>query len=219
MKFFLDTANIDEIKQWLPTGLIDGVTTNPSLIAKSGRQIKDVIAEICRLIPEGDVSAEVTATAYDDMMREANILKAIAENVVIKVPLTIDGLRTCKTLSDEGTGVNVTLCFTANQALLAAKAGARYISPFVGRLDDISHNGLQLIQDILTVYDNYPLFDTLVLGASIRHPHHVAECARMGVDVVTLPAKLMTQLYQHPLTDAGIDIFMKDWAATQQKIA
>lgn len=216
MKFFIDTANVEEIADLKDTGMVDGVTTNPSLIVKSGRNIKDVIKEICDLIP-GPVSAEVTATAFEDMMKEAQVLRAIADNVAIKVPLTRDGLRTCKALSDQGVMVNVTLCFSANQALLAAKAGATFISPFLGRLDDIGIDGMSLIEDIVHIYDTYD-FKTQILAASIRHPLHVLEAARLGADVATLPPKILTQLYKHPLTDTGLEAFLKDWATTNQEI-
>jgi transaldolase len=217
MQFFLDSADVTEIKELATTGLIDGVTTNPTLIAKSGGKIKEVIEEICAII-SGPVSAEVTALDHKDMMKEADVLRKIAENVAIKVPLTIDGLKTCRQLSEEGTMVNVTLCFSANQALLAAKAGATFISPFIGRLDDYGMDGLLLIEDIVRVYGQYPDLQTLVLAASIRHPYHVFECAKRGADVGTLPPKIFKQLYQHPLTDAGIDAFLKDWKATGQSI-
>lgn len=217
MKFFLDSADIKEIEALALTGLIDGVTTNPTLIAKAGKNIKDVIREICQIIP-GPVSAEVTATNYEGMLREADILRNIAGNVVIKVPLTFEGLRVCKKLSDENTCVNVTLCFSATQALLAAKAGAAFISPFLGRLDDISSDGSQLIADIVAIYSNYPNLNTEILAASIRGPQHVQEVALLGADVATLPAKVFYQLYQHPLTEAGLKAFLKDWEATGQSI-
>lgn len=217
MKFFIDTADINEIKELADTGFIDGVTTNPSLILKSGGKIDEVIKQICDIIP-GPVSAEVMATKYDDMMREANHLRALAPNVAIKVPLTPDGLRTCRTLSDDGTMVNVTLCFSAGQALLAAKAGATFISPFVGRLDDISQDGMHLIEEICSIYDNYDDLHTLVLAASIRHPMHVIQAARAGADVATLPAKVIKQLFQHPLTDRGLEMFQDDWQKTGQQI-
>lgn len=217
MKLFLDSANLDEIREFSQTGLVDGVTTNPSLIAKSGRDIKEVIAEICKIV-SGPVSAEVTATNEADMMKEAHVLRKIASNVAIKVPLTIDGLKTCKNLSSEGTMVNVTLCFSANQALLAAKAGATFISPFIGRLDDISQDGMQLIADILQIYTSYPHFQTQVLAASIRGPQHVLDAARLGCDVSTLPGSVFRQLYQHPLTDKGLEAFLSDWKKTGQSI-
>jgi len=217
MKLFLDSANLDEIREFSQTGLVDGVTTNPSLIAKSGRDIKEVIAEICKIV-SGPVSAEVTATNEADMMKEAEVLRKIAPHVAIKVPLTMDGLKTCKNLSSEGTMVNVTLCFSANQALLAAKAGATFISPFIGRLDDISQDGMQLIADILQIYTSYPHFQTQVLAASIRGPQHVLDAARLGCDVSTLPGSVFRQLYQHPLTDKGLEAFLSDWKKTGQSI-
>jgi len=193
------------------------LTTNPSLIAKSGRKILDVIAEICDVV-SGPVSAEVAATEYKQMMKEAKVLKKIAKNVAIKVPLTPDGLRACHALSQEGTMVNVTLCFSAAQALLAAKAGATFISPFIGRLDDIGHDGMDLIADIVQIYANYPAIRTEVLAASIRHPIHLIEAAKMGADVATIPPNVIKQLYNHPLTDKGLAAFLKDWAATGQSI-
>ncbi|MGE4480650.1 fructose-6-phosphate aldolase [Acidocella sp.] len=217
MKFFVDTAEISEIRELATTGLLDGVTTNPSLIAKSGRKILDVIAEICEIVP-GPVSAEVAATEYKQMLAEAEVLKKIAPNVAIKVPLTPDGLKACHALSQEGTMVNVTLCFSPAQALLAAKAGATFISPFVGRLDDIGQNGMELIADIVTIYNNYPNLKTEVLVASIRNPIHLIEAAKMGADVATIPPGVIKQLYGHPLTDKGLAAFLKDWAATGQSI-
>ena len=216
MKIFLDSADIGEINTLLDTGFIDGVTTNPSLIAKSGQNILDAIAEICGLV-DGPVSAEVTATDFDTMLIEGRKLAAIAPNVTVKVPLTRDGLMTCRTLSGAGTDVNVTLCFTAGQALLAAKAGAKFISPFVGRLDDIGQNGMGLIEEICRIYANYG-FDTKVLVASVRNASHVVDAALMGADVVTLPPKILKSLYKHPLTDSGLDAFLKDWRATGQSI-
>jgi len=218
MKFFVDTAEIAEIRELAATGLLDGVTTNPSLIAKSGRNILEVIAEICEVVP-GPVSAEVAATEYDQMLKEAAVLRKIAPNVAIKVPLTQDGLRTCYALSQEGVMVNVTLCFSAAQALLAAKAGATFISPFVGRLDDIGQNGMDLIADIVQIYANYPAFKTEVLVASIRNPIHLIEAAKMGADVATIPPGVIKQLYGHPLTDKGLATFLVDWAKTGQSIA
>jgi transaldolase len=218
MKFFVDTADTAEIKSLAASGLVDGVTTNPSLIAKSGRKFVDVIAEICGIV-DGPVSAEVAALDYDGMMREAKVLRAIATNVTIKVPLTPDGLRACKTLSGEGVMVNVTLCFSAAQALLAAKAGATFISPFIGRLDDIAQDGLGLIADILAIYRNYPVLTTEVLAASVRHPVHVVACAKLGAHVATLPPAVLRSLYQHPLTDKGLAGFLADWAKTGQTIA
>ncbi|MBB5372983.1 fructose-6-phosphate aldolase [Acidocella aromatica] len=217
MKFFVDTAEINEIRELAETGLLDGVTTNPSLIAKSGRKILDVIAEICEVV-DGPVSAEVAATEYKQMLKEAKVLRKIAKNVVIKVPLTPDGLRACHTLSQDGVMVNVTLCFSAAQALLAAKAGATFISPFIGRLDDIGQNGMDLIADIVQIYANYPNIKTEVLAASIRNPIHLIEAAKMGADVATIPPGVIKQLYNHPLTDKGLAAFMKDWAATGQSI-
>lgn len=218
MDFFLDSADVDEIKSLAESGLIAGVTTNPSLIAKSGRDIKGVIAEICEII-SGPVSAEVTATTFDEMMKEAKILTSIAENVAVKVPLTFDGLKACKHLTDDGFMVNVTLCFSPVQALLAAKAGATFISPFLGRLDDIGHDGVQIIHDIATIYDNDPDIETAILAASIRHPQHVLSVAKAGADVVTLPGSVFRQLYKHPLTDSGLASFLADWEKAKQKIA
>jgi transaldolase len=217
MKFFVDTAEISEIRELAATGLLDGVTTNPSLIAKSGRKITEVIAEICAIVP-GPVSAEVAATEYQAMLREAAVLKAIAPNVTIKVPLTPDGLRACHALSQEGTMVNVTLCFSAAQALLAAKAGASFISPFVGRLDDIGQDGMLLIADIVQIYRNYPAIRTEVLVASIRNPIHLIDAAKLGAHVATIPPGVIKQLYKHPLTDSGLAAFLKDWAGTGQTI-
>ncbi len=217
MKFFIDTADVAEIKDLASTGLLDGVTTNPSLIAQSGRDFIEVITEICGII-DGPVSAEVAATDFDTMLKEGRHLAKIASNVVIKVPLTPDGLKTCKTLSDEGTMVNVTLCFSAAQAILAAKAGASFISPFIGRLDDLGQDGLMLISDIVEIYSQYPEFQTEVLVASIRNPNHIVEAAKMGADVSTIPPKVIRQLYNHPLTDQGLEAFVKDWAKTGQTI-
>jgi transaldolase len=216
MKFFVDTADTKEIADLYETGLLDGVTTNPSLIHKSGRKFVEVVEEICGIVP-GPVSAEVVALDHETMMREADVLRKIAGNVCIKVPLTIDGLKTCKKLSDDGVMVNVTLCFSANQALLAAKAGATFISPFVGRHDDIGFDGMALIADIRLIYDNYG-FDTEILVASVRHPVHVLESARIGADVMTAPPAVIRQLFKHPLTDSGIAGFMADWAKTGQTI-
>lgn len=210
MKFFIDTANLDEIKEASELGLIDGVTTNPSLVAKEGDvDFKKHIAKICKLV-KGDVSAEVTALDTAGMLKEGRELAKIAKNVVIKVPLTLDGLKACRTFRAEGTKVNVTLCFSASQALLAAKAGASYISPFIGRLDDISQDGMQLIRDIVQIYDNYG-FATEVLAASIRHPVHIVDCALAGADVATIPFKVIQQLVKHPLTDKGLESFLADW--------
>jgi transaldolase len=216
VKFFVDTADINDIRQLAETGLLDGVTTNPSLIHKSGRKFLEVVAEICEVVP-GPVSAEVVATDHDEMMREAEILRKIADNIAIKVPLTIDGLKTCKKLTSDGTMVNVTLCFTANQALLAAKAGATFISPFVGRHDDIGFDGMQIISDIRMIYDNYD-YGTQILVASIRHPVHVLESAKIGADVITAPPAVIRQLFNHPLTDRGLESFASDWAKTGQTI-
>ena len=210
MKFFIDTANLDEIREANEMGLIDGVTTNPSLVAKEGDvDFKEHIAKICSLV-KGDVSAEVTSLDVDGMLKEGREYAKIAPNVVVKCPLTLEGLKATRTLTDEGTGVNVTLCFSAAQAILAAKAGAKYISPFIGRLDDIATNGMQLISDIVQIYHNYD-FDTQVLAASIRHPMHIVESALVGADVATIPFKVIKQLVQHPLTDKGLESFLSDW--------
>ena len=216
MKFFADTAEIDDIKELAATGLLDGVTTNPSLIHNSGRDFMEVTKEICG-ITDGPVSAEVVALDHETMMKEAEVLRKIADNVCIKVPLTIDGLKTCKALTSDGTMVNVTLCFSANQALLAAKAGATFISPFVGRHDDNGFDGMELIEDIRLIYDNY-MFDTEILVASVRHVTHVLESARIGADVMTAPPKVIKQLFNHVLTDKGIEGFLKDWESTGQSI-
>jgi transaldolase len=216
MKFFADTAEIGEIRELAETGLLDGVTTNPSLIHKSGRDFVEVVREIAAICP-GPISAEVVALDHAEMMREAEILRRIASNIAIKVPLTPDGLKTCKALTSEGTMVNVTLCFSAAQALLAAKAGASFISPFVGRHDDVGFDGMQLIADIRLIYDNYD-FATEILVASVRHPIHVLEAAKLGADVMTAPPKIIHQLFKHPLTDAGIAGFLKDWQASGQSI-
>lgn len=217
MKFFVDTAEIDEIRDLADTGLVDGVTTNPSLIHKSGRDFLEVIAEICDLIP-GPVSAEVAATDYEAMLAEGRKLAQIAPNVAVKVPLTPDGLKTCRALSQGGAMVNVTLCFSANQALLAAKAGARFISPFVGRLDDIAADGMGLIDDICEIYANYPDLPTEVLVASIRHPMHVLEAAKLGADVATVPPSVLRRMFNHPLTEKGLAAFAADWRKTGQSI-
>ena len=217
MKFFIDTAEIDEIRPLVELGLVDGVTTNPSLILKSGRDIFEVTKEICDLV-DGPVSAEVAATDYDTMVREAAALYDIADNVCLKVPLTPDGLRTCKHFSDQGKMVNVTLCFSATQALLAAKAGATFISPFVGRLDDIGLEGMNLIQEIRTIYDNYN-FKTEILVASTRSNLHILDSALIGADVATIPPKVVHQLFKHPLTHSGLIAFLKDWEQTGQSIA
>lgn len=216
MKFFAYTAIIDDIRDLADAGLLDGVTTNPSLIAKSGRNFLEVVAEICEIV-EGPVSAEVVALDFEGMMREAEIVRKIADNVAVKLPLTIDGLKACKALTDDGTMVNVTLCFSANQALLAAKAGATFISPFVGRHDDIGFDGMDLIEDIRLIYDNYD-FGTEILVASVRHPIHVLQAAKIGADVMTAPPAVIKQLVKHPLTDKGIESFMADWAKTGQTI-
>jgi transaldolase len=216
VKFFADTAEIAEIKDLVATGLIDGVTTNPSLIMKSGRDFMEVTREICGIV-DGPVSAEVVALDHAGMMREAEVLRKIADNVCIKVPLTLDGLKTCKALSSEGTMVNVTLCFSANQALLAAKAGASFVSPFVGRHDDNGFDGMQLIADIRLIYDNYQ-FATEILVASVRHSVHVLEAAKIGADVMTAPPAVIKGLVKHILTDKGIEAFMADWAKTGQTI-
>lgn len=216
MKFFVDTAVIAEIAELNDLGMVDGVTTNPSLILKSGRDIIEVTREICALV-KGPVSAEVVATKADDMIAEGRRLAEIAENIAVKVPLTWDGLKACKTLSDEGKMVNVTLCFSANQALLAAKAGATFISPFIGRLDDINLDGLGLIADIRQIYDNYG-FETQILAASIRTANHMSECAKIGADVATAPAAVIKAMANHVLTDKGLAQFMADWAKTGQKI-
>ena len=217
MKFFADTADIDAIAELNMFGLIDGVTTNPSLILQSGRNILEVTKEICHLVA-GPVSAEVVSTGYSDMMREADVLVNIAENICIKLPLTLDGLRACKALTNDGHKTNVTLCFSATQALLAAKAGATYISPFVGRLDDINLDGITLISDIRTVFDNYPDIQTKILAASLRNLNHISEAAKIGADAATAPPDVIKALVKHPLTEAGLNQFMKDWAATGQKI-
>jgi transaldolase len=216
MKFFADTAEIAEIRELADTGLLDGVTTNPSLVHKSGRDFLEVVREIASVV-SGPVSAEVVALDYDGMMREAEILRKIAPNIAVKVPLTPTGLKACKALTSDGSMVNVTLCFSAAQALLAAKAGASFISPFVGRLDDIGTDGMSLIADIRLIYDNYD-FPTEILVASVRHPMHVVEAAKLGADVMTAPPKIIWQLFKHPLTEAGIASFLKDWEATGQKI-
>ncbi|MCX8475059.1 MAG: fructose-6-phosphate aldolase [Sphingomonas sp.] len=217
MKFFADTADTADIRDLADAGLLDGVTTNPSLIHKAGRDFLEVVAEICRIVPGKPVSAEVVALDYEGMMREAEVVRKIADNIAVKVPLTIDGLKTCKALTDDGTMVNVTLCFSANQALLAAKAGATFVSPFVGRHDDNGFDGMQLISDIRLIYDNYD-FSTEILVASVRHPIHVLEAARIGADVMTAPPAVIRQLVKHPLTDKGIEGFLADWAKTGQKI-
>lgn len=216
MKFFADTAEIAEIRELAETGLLDGVTTNPSLIHKAGRNFLEVVAEIAEAV-SGPVSAEVVALDYDGMMREADVLRQIADNIAVKVPLTEPGLKACKALTGDGTMVNVTLCFSAAQALLAAKAGATFISPFVGRLDDVGLSGMELISDIRMIYDNYD-YETQILVASVRSPMHVVEAAKIGADVMTAPPKIIGQLFKHPLTDAGLAAFLKDWEATGQRI-
>lgn len=217
MKFFVDTADVNEIKELAATGLLDGVTTNPTLIAQSGRKLLDVIKEMCELV-EGPVSAEVGATDYKTMLAEGRVLSKIADNVAVKVPLTPDGLKVCKALSDDGVMVNVTLCFSAAQAILAAKAGATFVSPFIGRIDDIGADGMELIDDIVQIYELYDNFDTEVLAASIRHPQHVVQAAKAGAHVATIPPKVLRQLYNHPLTDLGLKQFVADWEKSGQKI-
>ena len=216
MKFFVDSADIKQIEDLMPTGLVDGVTTNPSLIAKNGDDMSKTIKDICALVP-GPVSAEVTATDSDKMLEEGQYLASLAKNVTIKVPLTINGLKTCKALRAQGTQVNVTLCFSAAQALLAAKSGASFISPFVGRLDDIGEKGMDLIEDIIVIYENYG-FETEVLVASVRSKQHVIDAAIIGAHVTTLPPKVIYELYEHPLTDKGLKAFLDDWGKTGQSI-
>jgi transaldolase len=217
MKFFIDTADTNEIRDLAATGYVDGVTTNPSLVAKSGKRFLDVVREICDIV-EGPVSAEVTATDHKTMLAEGRKLAQIARNIAVKVPLTPDGLKTCRALAEDGRMVNVTLCFSPGQAILAAKAGAAFISPFIGRLDDISQDGMGLIEDIVQIYGNYDSIKTEVLVASVRHPMHVVEAAKVGADVVTMPPNVLRQLYQHPLTDKGLAAFLADWAKTGQSI-
>ena len=217
MKFFVDSADINEIKELAEVGLVDGVTTNPSLVAKTGREFKEILQDICKVIP-GSVSAEVTATNCTDMLKEAEELCKIADNITIKLPLIWEGLKACKNLSNQGIEVNVTLCFSAAQALLAAKCGATYISPFVGRYDDIGIDGLNLIAEIRAIYDNYSQYNTEILVASIRHPIHLIESAKMGADIATIPPKVIKQLAKHPLTDKGLETFLLDWKKTGQKI-
>ena len=216
MKFFIDTAEIGEIRECAELGLVDGVTTNPSLVKKSGRPFKQLLGEICALV-DGPVSAEVAALDAETMLAEARVLAKLAPNIVVKAPLTWDGLKTCRALAAEGVRTNVTLCFSANQALLAAKAGAAYISPFIGRLDDVGAEGMELIREIRAVYDNYG-FATEVLAASLRTPEHVKLCALAGADVATLPPAVLRGLVKHPLTDKGLETFSADWAATGQSI-
>ncbi len=217
MKFFADTAEIDEIRELAATGLLDGVSTNPSLIAKSGRNFIEAVREICAVV-EGPVSAEVAATDAETMLAEGRKLAQIADNVAVKVPLTWNGLKTCRALSQDGIMVNVTLCFSANQALLAAKAGAAFVSPFVGRLDDAGEDGMNLIRDIRTIFDNYPDLGTEILAASLRHPRHVTEAALAGADVATVPPAVLKQIVNHPLTDKGLAQFLADWKKTGQSI-
>ena len=217
MDFFVDTADIAEIRELASLGLLDGVTTNPSLIAKAGRDFKTIIAEICEVVP-GPVSAEVAATDVEGMLTEGRVLAKIAKNVAVKVPLTWDGLKACRVLTGEGTMVNVTLCFSANQALLAAKAGATFVSPFIGRLDDIGLDGMDLIREIRMIYDNYPALETRILAASIRTVGHVREAAMIGADVATVPPAILKALVQHPLTDKGLAAFLADWQKSGQKI-
>jgi transaldolase len=216
MKFFVDTADINDIRELAEEGLLDGVTTNPSLVHKSGRNFLEVVKEICGVV-SGPVSAEVVATDHSEMMREAEVLRKIADNIAVKVPLTVDGLKTCKKLTGDGTMVNVTLCFSANQALLAAKAGATFVSPFVGRHDDVGYPGMELISDIRIIYDNYD-FRTEILVASVRNPIHVHEAAKLGADVMTAPPAVIRQLFKHPLTDRGLELFLADWQKTGQSI-
>ncbi len=216
MKFFVDTADVKEIRACQEMGLVDGVTTNPSLVAKSGRPFKEVIAEICSFV-DGPVSAEVVALDYDGMLKEGKELRKIAKNVAVKVPMTVDGLRACKALSSDGAMVNVTLCFSANQALLAAKAGATFISPFVGRLDDINLDGMDLISEIRQIYDNYD-FATNILAASMRSANHIKQAALIGADYVTAPPAVLMALVKHPLTDKGIELFLADWKKTGQSV-
>jgi len=216
MKFFVDTADTDEIRKLAETGLVDGATTNPSLVMQSGGNFFDTVREICAMV-DGPVSAEVTATDYDSMVEEGRKLAKLANNVAVKVPLTEDGVRACKTLSDDGLVVNVTLCFSPAQAILAAKAGAAFVSPFVGRLDDIGHDGMGLIAEIVEIYENYD-YQTEVLVASVRHVQHVVESARIGAGVVTAPPKVLWQMFKHPLTDKGLAAFLADWEKTGQSI-
>jgi len=218
MKFFIDTADIDDIKDLASTGMVDGVTTNPSLVAKTGRDFFEVLKDICAVV-DGPVSAEVTALDAEGMIREGKLVAKLSDNIVVKAPLTWDGLKACRALSSEGIQVNVTLCFSANQALLAAKAGATFISPFVGRLDDVNIDGMELIDDIRTIYDNYDNLETEILVASIRNANHVKDAALIGADVVTVPPSVIRQLADHPLTDKGLAAFMADWNKTGQKIS
>jgi transaldolase len=217
MKFFVDTADVAEIKELADTGLLDGVTTNPSLVAKAKRDFREIIAEICSIVP-GPVSAEVAAIDVEGMLKEGRALAKIAKNVTVKVPLTFDGLKACRRLTEDGTMVNVTLCFSANQALLAAKAGATFISPFVGRLDDAGQDGMELVREIRTVYDNYLELKTQILAASIRNVTHVKQAAMIGADVATVPPAILRALIHHPLTDKGLELFLADWKKTGQRI-
>ena len=217
MKFFLDTASINEFTSLNKTGMVDGITTNPSLVAKTGQSFLDIIADICKLI-DGPVSAEVAATDANNMIKEGHKLASISDNVAVKVPLTADGLIACKALSDAGTMVNVTLCFSAAQAILAAKAGATFVSPFIGRLDDLGQDGLGLISEIHTIFSNYPEINTQILVASARSPRHVVESAKIGADIVTIPPSTLRQLFNHPLTDTGLKAFMSDWEISGQTI-
>jgi transaldolase len=217
MKFFVDTADVAEIKELAATGLLDGVTTNPSLVARAKRDFREIITEICEAVP-GPVSAEVAATDLDGMLKEGRALARIAKNVAVKVPLTWDGLKACRTLTGDGTMVNVTLCFSANQALLAAKAGATFVSPFVGRLDDAGQDGMELVREIRAVYDNYTDLRTQILAASIRHVTHVKQAAMIGADVATVPPAVLRALVHHPLTDKGLEAFLADWKKTGQRI-
>lgn len=218
MKFFVDTADTAEIRSLAASGLLDGVTTNPSLVAKTGKKFLDVLADICAVVP-GPVSAEVAATDFDGMMAEARVVRSVAKNIAVKVPLTPDGLRACRRLTDDGAMVNVTLCFSAAQAILAAKAGATFVSPFVGRLDDIGDHGMSLIADIVQIFRNYPAFKTEVLVASVRSPLHVVEAGKIGAHIATLPPAVLRSLFNHPLTDKGLATFLADWAKTGQHIA
>jgi len=217
MEFFLDTANVDSIRELSETGLIDGVTTNPSLVAKSGKDFFTILKDISKIV-SGPISAEVTALESNDMIAEGEKLAKIAKNIVIKLPLTQEGLKACKKLTKKKIKTNVTLCFSPAQALIAAKSGATYISPFVGRLDDIGENGMELIQKIKDIYSNYPKLNTKILVASVRNMEHVAQAAMIGADVVTLPPKILEELYEHPLTKKGLDAFLEDWKKTNQKI-
>ncbi|PPR38149.1 MAG: Transaldolase [Alphaproteobacteria bacterium MarineAlpha6_Bin4] len=217
MEFFVDTADINEIKRINNMGILDGVTTNPSLVAKSNKNFKQLIKEICKVV-NGPVSAEVTATKFEEMYKEGIKLSKIAKNVVVKVPLTVDGIITCKKLSKKNIGVNVTLCFSSNQAILAAKAGAKYISPFIGRLDDVGKNGVSLIEEIKKIYSNYKNFKTKILAASIRSTKHIEQVAIAGADVATVPPKLLEEMFKHPLTNKGLKMFLEDWKKTKQKI-